>query len=258
MSKKLPNCKKTAAMKKAVERCSTFEDLPADGPDPWPQRKIFLHRVEADEKLLHRTDAEMREMENDLRRKWPCEEAIPEGFDVDKLEAAWQAQANPCVNGDANAAQKCGDSSQECDDDDDDEVPGRLWGQAPVDTYSAVNMSLGAVSLPTFTPFYDPLPNGEMPSDRERAAKRKHICWAPNPPPIPPRRASKYPAGTRRDLGRIQPRFGAGSEPPPARSSFANAGFAVSVRQGQQSSTVLKGYPKAPRYFPWKSRLGGS
>ncbi|KAI0007161.1 hypothetical protein F4779DRAFT_619866 [Xylariaceae sp. FL0662B] len=69
-----------------MKQCECFDDLP-DELSVASERKVFLYRSNPSVDTS-KADADIRGYEDYLRSKWECTEALPEGFDPEKLEAA--------------------------------------------------------------------------------------------------------------------------------------------------------------------------
>lgn len=66
---------------------SRFDQVP-DPEDYMPVREAYL-LLQSARKGPTRTDLEMRNVEEKLRERWGCDDALPASFDPDLLERAW-------------------------------------------------------------------------------------------------------------------------------------------------------------------------
>ncbi|KAI5863774.1 hypothetical protein GGS23DRAFT_620611 [Durotheca rogersii] len=196
-----------------LTKCETFEDLPDDFDlqlDPPGERKVFLNQ-HAPRGPLSKIDAPVREYEEYLRSKWSCSEAMPTGFDPDRLEAARQAQLHPRRANEHDLERR----SVVADPD--------VSGEAMYDP--------------------DSIDAGQPSWDYENEAADLDVDGATAAAPETIERAST-------------PRIKRGSKPPLCRSAFAAAGRPSTKNRGddQTPSTRLKSYPRAPQYFPFRSK----
>ncbi|KAI0835966.1 hypothetical protein F5Y06DRAFT_114656 [Hypoxylon sp. FL0890] len=237
--------------------CTAFSELP-DDDDPWADRKIFLHRTEPSEKPLSKRDIEIRKREEYLRSKWGGNEAMPASFDPNRLEAVFQARPKT-LRENNNAVRVATEFLSE------GEVPGfdtdiRSQGQGrgsndlyreDVNTSQPLSMDPTAVEpqdLDKILEAYESEPIVHTAS----AAKTAHVTRTPDSDTNIARHSMSAP------IERIPtPRIRAGSRPPLSRSAFSSAGL-PSPRDGypgDRPSATLRDYPRAPKYFPFESKV---
>ncbi|KAI1660436.1 hypothetical protein F4813DRAFT_349955 [Daldinia decipiens] len=236
------------------------------------QRKIFWHQLGPSNAGFSEGDIEFMEHEEYLRTKWPCSEAMPESFDPDTLESSRQAQFkghNEGTSATENSAEVLSKNDTKLHDSNAE-------GQCKVDEQVSYVIHLEEANAYNESVFVDvilpePLDSGEQLEDYNREVIVKDvsarnilqvsqgsyamsiagdICGSelvseliPEPDPV-----ERKPT----------PRMGSGSKPPLSRSAYA-AVAQPCPKDGyldKRPCMTLMGYPRAPKYFPFKSRVG--
>ncbi|KAL7619714.1 hypothetical protein AAE478_010256 [Parahypoxylon ruwenzoriense] len=235
-----------------LKKCGSFEDLP-DVSDSvlcgTQKHKIFLNQTGSCVSLSKK-DAAMKRYEDYLRLKWPCSEAMPPEFDPDKLEAIRKARF-PFRTADENFLER----------------KDTLHELATIGKYqkyedTSGDMYLGEAntsseSLTSDVSVTESLDNEEHLENYESEVV-VHVASMENIIPATPERTTIRRSTACTLERKPTPRIRSGSKPPLCRSAFAGAGQAVAKDgcDGQSPGTKLKGYPQAPRYFPFRSRIG--
>ncbi|KAI0849515.1 hypothetical protein F5Y00DRAFT_269500 [Daldinia vernicosa] len=250
-------------------RCNTSNDLP-DDPDMSSQSKITWHQLGPSNAGFSKGDIEFMKHEEYLRMKWPCSEAMPESFDPDILEAVRQAQFKSHNEDKSTTEIGAGVSSENETELHDSNAEGRCKVDEQVSDVihlNEANASDESVFVDVTLP--EPLDSGEQQLEEyNREAIVKDIS-ARN---IPQVSQGTYATSIAGDICGSElvsepdpvergppPRMGSGSKPPLSRSAYA-AVAQPCPKDGyldKRPCMTLMGYPRAPKYFPFKSRVGG-
>lgn len=215
-----------------------------------------------------------------LREKWHCSDTIPGEFDPDELERKRQALLKSSLLpspagqetdalGDSTNDEPQPESSSNMDEDDYEPttaVNPSGWLTVPFPTYensSAESIVSITESLDTEGFYDDDVTVGEAQEQRmSRVFMRPRAnavsSSAPTspveslpPPPLPAKSAERQPSNRR---------IRRGSRPPLSKSAFSNVNCCgaqctdANCRMGVRRSSVAAS-PKAPRYFPFRSRM---
>ncbi|KAI2635859.1 hypothetical protein GGS26DRAFT_514877 [Hypomontagnella submonticulosa] len=248
------------AILSVLKKCKNFNDLPDDS-DPFAERKISLHQPGLSNIVLSEGDAEEAKYQEYLRSRWPISEAIPAEFDPDELEASWKRQFGPRVENDPNL----GDSklSLQLADYDSDAVEiifDQVSSLSNMDPQEANGSSESLCTDGSVTESLDSdeeLEGYESEVAVQRAASAKmvrvSICNIPQASAAVMCQPSTETIIERKPTPRIR----TGSKPPLSRSALSCAGLPSPKEgyQGKGPSMTLKGYPQAPKYFPFRSRV---
>lgn len=250
---------------------NTFNDLP-DDPDMSSQREIFWHQIGPSNAGFSKGDLEFMKQEEYLRMKWPCSEAMPESFDPDTLETARQARFKS-VNEDKSTTEISAGVSSKNDTELHDS---NAEGQCKVDEQVSDVIHLDEANASDESVFVDvtlpePLDSGDQLDDYNREVTIKDVS-ARN---ILQVSQGSYDMSMAGDICGSEliselvsepdpvereptPRMGSGSKPPLSRSAYA-AVAQPCPKDGyldKRPCMTLMGYPRAPKYFPFKSRVG--
>ncbi|KAI1210143.1 uncharacterized protein F4807DRAFT_423953 [Annulohypoxylon truncatum] len=236
-----------------MKKCNNFNELP--DPDPQPERKIFLQQCKPSSKSFSKRDIKARNYENYLRFEYGCSEAIPGEFDPEKLEAVLQAKLKLNTE---NRDLTTTDSELHRRDEELSELDTTNEYQEFENILNIIyseeiNVSSGSLSDISVT---ESLDSDEQLDEYENeaivtvASAEKFTRASPEIGPMATviRRSAPEPI-----VRKPTPRIRTGSKPPLSRSAFARAGL-PSPKDGSPATTTLRGYPKAPKYFPYKSK----
>ncbi|KAI1183671.1 hypothetical protein F5B17DRAFT_448052 [Nemania serpens] len=251
-------------------------DCASDADDYIPVREMSLRKdiVDSFTKRPPKTDREIIEYDEYLRRKWGGTEAIPDSFDPDKLDAVLKSRRSSTrTRGGPSEADENTTSPVVSKGDDMFKTPAEPQNTRPEDT---------SASIPDDTYVYDycaaqtsSFANSEGKSLHVDDKVEEHeaevsIHSINEPPPIPMKNTARLPPQpslhSPRDRGRsmsdipgqaLPPRIRAGSRPPLSRSAFAEGGVPCLDERCQgacKRGVVVKGHPRAPEYFPFKGQ----
>ncbi|KAI3339617.1 hypothetical protein F4824DRAFT_498316 [Ustulina deusta] len=253
-----------------------FDDVP-DLDDYTPVRETYLqgNKMDALTKQLPTTDRDMYQFEEYLRNKWGCNDAIPESFDPDKLEALLRSRLPT-----RHKQEKSSETREQTQEPvlwPEDDAPGTAATEpqamplkdtsppSPNSIYSCgCSASCESLSTGSVTGLLDTdgqigdYDSEALTSDDEistediaQARERSNSNTASSRG----RTASETP---RRPS---TPRIRAGSRPPLSRSAFVEGGVPCVEKRcrGQcKRGVVVRGRVKPPVYFPFKTRVARS
>ncbi|KAI1099081.1 hypothetical protein F4804DRAFT_322904 [Jackrogersella minutella] len=226
--------------------------------NPLPEHKVFLHQCRPSNKALSKKDIKVMKYEEYLRSKWECSEAMPEAFDPENLEVIRQARFKPHAKNEdiaqVNELQSGDDELRELNTG----IECREYEHVPDDICSEEENS-SSESVATDFSITESLDSDEQLEEYETEAiiniasseniTRVSCCTETITTVI--RRPVAEPVERK-----PTPRIKTGSKPPLSRSAFAGAGLPSPKdgSPGQRPTTTLRGYPKAPKYFPYKKK----
>ncbi|KAI2469106.1 hypothetical protein F4781DRAFT_395828 [Annulohypoxylon bovei var. microspora] len=235
-----------------LKKYNSFNELP--DPNPLPEHKIFLRQCKPSHKAFSKWDIEARNHEEYLRSNYDCSEVMLAGFDPEKLEPVLQARFKP----NTEIRDITTDDSELYLEDELCEVKidveNQEYEDIPNDVYSKeVNYSsesLTDVSVAGSLDFDEY--ESEAIVDVASAEKFTRVSCGTESITTVIRRSVTGSIGRR-----PTPRIRIGSKPPLSRSAFAGAGLPSPKdgTPGQRAGATLRGYPKAPKYFPFKSKV---
>ncbi|KAI0891905.1 hypothetical protein F4806DRAFT_287563 [Annulohypoxylon nitens] len=228
--------------------------------DPFAERKVFLHQSKPSSKAYSKRDLEFIKYEDYLRSKYDCSEAMPAGFDPEKLEIVFQSQRK---RKNENEELDMADPEPEVQSEDDDlseigiiekrkECERMLNIIEPVeDSISYDSSDISDVSITESLDSDGLLDEYEKEAVIHTASIEKFTRVSPE---LGPGATGISPPTPISIVNRKStPRIKTGSKPPLSRSAFAGAGL-PSPEDGTPVPATLRGYPKAPQYFPYKKR----
>ncbi|KAI1137754.1 hypothetical protein F5Y05DRAFT_386239 [Hypoxylon sp. FL0543] len=232
--------------------CATFSELPNES-GPLSERKIVLHRTNPSEEPLSKRDLEFRKYEEYLRLKWGGDEAMPADFDPHKLEAAFKARYKSRMeNKDAvraateflveNELSKPNTNVQYQEQE-------YLYSEQANASSESLFTDVSAAERSYMDEQFDDYENETIVEIASPASKPRVTRTPDSGTDIVSMSAS---------IERIPtPRIRAGSRPPLSRSAFSGSGL-PSPRDGfpgRRPGETLREYPRAPKYFPFKSKV---
>lgn len=236
--------------------------------DYTPVRETYLRKNEEEwvKKRPPRADREMSKYEDYLRNKWGCNDAIPDSFDPDKLDAALKS---------ARSRQQLSTKTHE------HARPRQPENEAPRKELQAKHQDEPSSSFPVDAPSsfaegsshsdYSCRCNASTHADEqdtnydsEASISHNEHATEENTPQARGRSRSNAISRHRRTPSETKerpptPRIRSGSKPPLSRSAFVAGGVPCEDErcQGQCKREAHK-RAKAPAYFPFKSRARGS
>ncbi|KAI1459694.1 hypothetical protein F4805DRAFT_50285 [Annulohypoxylon moriforme] len=237
---------KPGNLSEILKNCNNFSELP--DPDPLPEREIFLHQCPPSSKTLPKRDIEAQRYEERLRFQYGCSEAMPAGFDPEKLEARFRPNAGNSELTTANVEHHLEDDElSELGDYSEYEhilnIISSEEGDDPFETLSDISVTESLDSDEQLDEYeHEAIINVAL------AEKFTRVSCEAGPVTTEVRRSAPEPI-----IRKPTPRIRIGSKPPLSRSAFARAGL-PSLKDGSAAATTLRGYPKAPQYFPFKSK----
>ncbi|KAI1362188.1 hypothetical protein F5Y08DRAFT_283583 [Xylaria arbuscula] len=230
--------------------------------DYTPVREAYLIKNEEGwlKKRPPKADREISKYEDYLRNKWGCNDAIPDSFDPDKLDAALKSARSRQQRSDRTPEQVKESSTKPVIDlmmVTETETREKLQDHAPSLSTEVNSNHLCECSASTDTGDQPPSYDSEASiSDKERSSENTtQTRGRSRSNAISHQRTSSET--TERST---TPRIRAGSKPPLSRSAFAAGGVPCENEgcQGQYCKREAHRRVKAPAYFPFKSRGRGS
>ncbi|KAI1505161.1 hypothetical protein F5X99DRAFT_431298 [Biscogniauxia marginata] len=238
-----------------LKRCDTFNDLPDDSDQ---ESRYVVPNPPITVASMTETDKNILRYEEYLRTKWQCLEAMPASFDPEKLEIVRKTQFGAHVSDDGSEQVDITPLVSKPNHGGDIHETA-LGEQTLIKDRFSPHENDPTQSISTNTSITESLYTEEQLEGYESDASIKDLSIE-NINRVRPH-SNTASRVTNVVSGPIEakntPRIKAGSKPPLSRSAFARGGEPGLDESSKQlnGSTPLV-YPRAPRYFPFKSRAG--
>ncbi|KAI1804473.1 hypothetical protein F4811DRAFT_520029 [Daldinia bambusicola] len=245
-----------------------------------PQPKVAWHQLGPTSAGFSKGDIEFMKIEESLRMKWPCSDPMPAPFDPIKLEAVMQARFKSHNGAKSTTEISATDSPGNEAGPYDLDAGGQSWIDERVsDVIYPEEANISVASVFADVPLPEPPDSGEqlegydsevtleaVSSGNISQVSLSHsvqpiaadmIYLEPEPEPEPMREWEWESRPIRRGSA---PRVGSGSKPPLSRSAFSMAAKPC-VKDGyldKKPCLTLAGYPRPPKYFPFRSKIGSN
>ncbi|KAI1198764.1 hypothetical protein F5X97DRAFT_323032 [Nemania serpens] len=244
-------------------------DHASDRDNYIPVREMSLRKNNVDSltKRPPKTDREMGEYEDYLRRKWGCAEEIPDSFDPDKLDAVLKSRLSTTTT---RGRPRGSNGPLVSRGDEMFMTPTEPQNTPHEDTFTSLTSDTNGFGCCTSQdPLFassegNPL-NTKNEIEKHEASIHKNETpitptkntTQPRPQPnlAPPRGCDKSMSDTPGQAS--QPRLRAGSRPPLSRSAFMRGGVPCTDEKCQgacKRGVLVKGHARPPDYFPFKSQ----
>ncbi|KAK5630163.1 hypothetical protein RRF57_005878 [Xylaria bambusicola] len=224
-----------------------------------PAREVYLRKNEMDprKKRPPKTDREMSKYEDYLRNKWGCNDAIPDSFDPDKLDAvlrsrfpAKSTQQSPLESREkvqAPSAQPVKDAPA-TKEKESHEMPLK-----DISTSSSKIVNSSGSPAAVDADEQDINYNNETSMTENSTPEKNTLPRERSNSTTTTHRGRTNPVSEATDRPRT-PRIRAGSKPPLSRSAFVAGGVPCEQElcEGQCKRDAGR-RAKAPEYFPFKS-----
>ncbi|KAI1464853.1 uncharacterized protein F4812DRAFT_142408 [Daldinia caldariorum] len=247
-----------------------------------PQTKVAWHQLGPTSAGFSKGDIEFMKIEEYLRIKWPCSDPMPAPFDPIKLEAVMQARFKSRNKDKGTTGINATDSpgNEAGPPDLDAEGQSRMDEQVS-DVIYPEEANISVASVFAGVPLPKPIDSGEQFEGYDMevtleaassgnisqvslshgvqpmAADMIYLEPEPEPEPEPEWERERELKPVRRGSA---PRVGSGSKPPLSRSAFSNAPKPCAKDRylDKKPCLTLAGYPRPPRYFPFRSKIGSN
>ncbi|KAK6953664.1 hypothetical protein Daesc_005969 [Daldinia eschscholtzii] len=252
-----------------LKRYNTFNDLP-DDLEMTPQGKAHWRQLGPSNAGFSKGDIEFMKIEEYLRMKWPCSEPMPAPFDPEKLEATRQARAKSynedksvtemnAVDSPENEAGSYGSHVKE-QRQIGEHVSDVMY---PEEANTSVESLFADVTLPQPPDSGEQLEkyNSKVTIETVSSGSISQVSLNHHVEPMAGDVSYSEPEPELEPIMREPtPRMGSGSKPPLSRSAFSGAAMPC-AKDGyldKRPTLTLIGYPRPPRYFPFKSKIGSN
>ncbi|KAI0965877.1 hypothetical protein F4678DRAFT_484705 [Xylaria arbuscula] len=244
-----------------------------DDPDSnnyTPVRETYLQqdKREAMTKRPPKTDRDMYEREDYLRNKWGCNDAIPDPFDPDKLDASFRAKFS--MRNRQKEQSETRKKTQELIIQPETNIPATaapesqkisLDDATPLSSSGIRSFRCNASSESIFTTSANQsLDNNEQILAYESEASASD--YETTTENMTQERGRSMANVSRRGRatsdakeGPSTPRIRAGSKPPLSRSAYVDGGVPCEDERCRGDCKQGRGHGKPPVYFPFKSRV---
>ncbi|KAI1162758.1 hypothetical protein F5B18DRAFT_673064 [Nemania serpens] len=248
----------------------------AEDPDDYiPVREKSLRKNITDSltKKPPKTDREINEYDDYLRRKWGCTEAIPDSFDPDKLDAVLKSRLSGTrIRGRPNDAAEKTAGPVVSKGDDTFMTPVEPQDTPPEDTSSSIpndTSAYGCYASQTSLLAHSKRESLNKNSKVEKYEGGVSIHKNETPPTLKddtthPRPQPSLGSPRCRDRSMsdtpgqaLPPRIRTGSKPPLSRSAFVAGGVPClheKCHGACKRGVIVKGHVRPPQYFPFKSQ----
>ncbi|OTA98088.1 hypothetical protein M426DRAFT_17774 [Hypoxylon sp. CI-4A] len=240
-----------------MKKYELFDGIP-DEPGPCAERKIFLHQPKQSPLKLSKKDIEVAKRDEHLQMKWNVTDPMPKSFDPIKLEAMFQSRYCPETKSNATL-----ENSDLISEDDErhaliTDIQDFEYKQA-FDSIYSIDANSPLESIDSDMSNAGSLGSEDLLETYEQDAIID-IAEAANPTRISQTQDTVVRNSTADPTLKPNPvpRIRAGSRPPLSRSAFAGVGLPRhrDGAPGDRPAMTLRGYPRSPKYFSFKSIVG--
>ncbi|KAI8958034.1 hypothetical protein F5Y11DRAFT_337607 [Daldinia sp. FL1419] len=248
-----------------LQRCDTFDDLPGD-LDVASQANISWNQVGPYYAGFSRVDFEILKLEEYLRTIWPSSEAMPEPFDADGLRAALQDRLKSHDGEESTDESDDNTSSENGFELHDSDTEGQRQGDEQAsDAIRSDEANISDNPVIADVTLTKPLDLGERLKDQDSntiiqnavAEDTTQVSQGSDVKSLARETSFLELESKSEPVERIStPRMGRRSKPPLSRSAFAGAAqpYPKGGSLDKPPCMTLVNYPRAPKYFPFKSK----